>query len=136
MSAVGMSTVDMSEVRVDVWIWSVRLYKTRSAATADCRAGHIRVNGNRAKPAQSVKIGDRVVARTTAGERTVVVRRLITKRVGATVAAECLEDLTPPPPPKEERTVMPRRDPGAGRPTKRDRRQMDRLRGTDAHDSR
>jgi len=114
--------------RVDVWASSVRLYKTRSIASAECRAGHVRVNGVKAKPAVPVKVGDKVEALTDGGLRTVVVTRIIVKRVGAAVAVTCFADHTPPPLPKEEVSSMPRRDRGAGRPTKRDRRALDRLR--------
>jgi ribosome-associated heat shock protein Hsp15 len=115
--------------RVDSWIWAVRLAKTRSAATAACRAGHVQVNGERAKAAQPVRVGDEVRLRTADAERTVTVARLVVKRVGAIVAAECLVDLTPPPPPKEERPLTVLRDRGAGRPTKRERRDLEKLRG-------
>ena len=115
--------------RADVWISSVRLYRTRSIASHECKAGHVRINGTKAKPAQAVKIGDRIEVLTEGGQRIVVVTRIIVKRVGAAVAVECYDDLTPPPPPKEEIAVMPRRDRGAGRPTKRERRETDRLRG-------
>ncbi|CAN5369138.1 hypothetical protein BH09ACT10_BH09ACT10_29050 [soil metagenome] len=111
-----------------MWTSSVRLYKNRSLASKECRAGHIRINGAKAKPAQPVKVGDRVEALTEGGLRTVIVTRIIVKRVGAAVAVECYDDLTPPPPPKEEVAIMPRRDRGAGRPTKRDRRAFDKLR--------
>ena len=114
--------------RADVWTSSVRLYKTRSAASSACRAGHVRINGAKAKPAQPVHVGDRVEALTAGGQRIVVVTRLIVKRVGAAVAVTCFEDHSPPPPPKEERLSVPQRDRGAGRPTKRDRRALDRLR--------
>lgn len=114
--------------RADVWISSVRLYKTRSIASSECKAGHVRINGAKAKPAQPIKIGDRVEALTEGGMRIVVVTRIIVKRVGAAAAVECYEDHSPPPPPKEEVAFMPRRDRGAGRPTKRDRRALDRLR--------
>ncbi|MFN8157533.1 MAG: S4 domain-containing protein [Candidatus Nanopelagicales bacterium] len=116
-------------VRVDAWTWAVRVYPTRSAASAACKAGHVKVNGASAKPAQHVKPGDTVRARTPAGERILVVRGLLEKRVSATVAAESYDDLTPPPPPKEERPAVPVRERGSGRPTKRERRQTERLRG-------
>lgn len=116
-------------VRVDAWIWSVRLAKTRSAAGAACRAGHVRVNGERAKPAQPVRAGDEVRVRQEGRERIVIVQRTIAKRVGAPVAAECLIDKSPPPPPRELLAALPVRDRGTGRPTKRDRRETDRLRG-------
>lgn len=115
--------------RVDAWIWAVRLAKTRSAATALCKAGHVRVNGERAKPAHPVRPGDEVRVRTEVVTRTVVVRELLVKRVGAPRAVAAYEDRTPPPPPREERVVIGARDRGAGRPTKRDRRAIDRLFG-------
>jgi len=118
-----------ASTRVDSWIWAVRLAKTRSAATAACRAGHVQVNGERAKAAQPVHIGDEVRLRNTDLERTVQVARLVAKRVGASVAVECLVDLTPPPPPREEVAATIQRDRGAGRPTKRERRDLEKLRG-------
>lgn len=113
--------------RVDAWLWAIRIFKTRSAATASSKAGHISVNDERAKPAQSVRIGDIVTVRIEGDERTFKVARLIVKRVGAPVAVECYVDLTPPKPPREERVLTVVRDRGAGRPTKRDRRVIDRL---------
>lgn len=116
-------------VRIDAWIWSVRLTKTRSIAATACRAGHVRLNGERVKPAQAVRPGDEVRLRQEGYERVVVVKRLIRKRVGAPVAVECYEDNSPPPPPREAVAPAGIRDRGAGRPTKRDRREMEHLRG-------
>ena len=116
-------------VRVDSWIWAVRLTKTRSAAGAACRGGHVRVNGATAKPAQQVSIGDEVRVRLSGRERIVEVTRPIAKRVSAAVAAECLIDRSPPPPSREILASVPRRDRGAGRPTKRERRELDQFRG-------
>ena len=113
--------------RVDAWLWAIRVYKTRSAATAASKAGHVTVNDERAKPAQSVRIGDTVRVRIESEERILQVARLIVKRVGAPVAVECYLDLTPPKPPREERALTVVRERGAGRPTKRDRRVIDRL---------
>ncbi len=121
-----------SSARVDAWIWAVRLVKTRSLATKACRAGHVRVNGERAKAAQSLRPGDEVRLREAGFDRVLVVRRLIVKRVSATVAAESYTDLTPPPPPREEVPLAPFRDRGAGRPTKRERRDLEKLRGREA----
>jgi ribosome-associated heat shock protein Hsp15 len=118
-----------SSVRVDSWAWAVRLYKTRSAASAACKAGHVRVNGEKAKPAQTVRVGDEVRARVAETDRILIARKLIGKRVGATVAADCFDDRTPPPPPKAEAPLAVVRDRGAGRPTKRDRRILDQFRG-------
>ncbi|QPP05513.1 RNA-binding S4 domain-containing protein [Streptomyces bathyalis] len=122
---------DAGTVRVDVWIWSVRLTKTRSTAASACRAGHVRVNGDRVKPAHPLRPGDQVRVRNAGRERVVVVSRIIRKRVGAPVAVECYTDHSPPPPPREAVAPAGRRDRGAGRPTKRDRREMERLRGMD-----
>lgn len=121
--------MESGSVRVDSWTWAVRLYKTRSQATAGCRAGHVRVNGERAKAAQPVHLGDEVRVRSAGFDRILVVRRLITKRVGAPEAAAAYADLTPPPPARSETPLAPVRDRGAGRPTKRERREFERLRG-------
>ncbi|MGZ4705849.1 MAG: RNA-binding S4 domain-containing protein [Acidimicrobiales bacterium] len=119
----------MDETRVDRWLWAVRMYKTRSEATTACRGGHVRVNGSPAKPASHVRIGDRVSARVHGLDRVLEVVRVIDKRVGAPVAAECLVDHSPPPPPRDESAPTFVRDPSAGRPTKKDRRSIDRFRG-------
>ncbi|MEV5984208.1 RNA-binding S4 domain-containing protein [Streptomyces sp. NPDC052051] len=116
-------------VRIDSWIWSVRLVKTRSMGATACRGGHVRLNGERVKPAHSVRVGDEVRLRHEGRERIVVVKRLIRKRVGAPVAVQCYIDNSPPPPPREAVAPAGIRDRGAGRPTKRDRRDMERLRG-------
>jgi ribosome-associated heat shock protein Hsp15 len=118
--------------RVDSWIWSVRLAKTRSAASGACRAGHVRVNGVRVKPAHAVRAGDEVRLRFEGRERVVVVQRVITKRAGAPVAVECYIDNSPPPPPREEAAAVPARDRGTGRPTKRERRSIEKLLGRSA----
>lgn len=122
-----MATV--GDVRIDAWVWSVRLVGSRSAATAACRAGHVRIGGERVKPAQRVRVGDEVRVLTPGGERLVVVRQLLAKRVGAPVAREAYEDRTPEAPPRVEVPTDVRRDRGSGRPTKRDRRELQRLRG-------
>lgn len=115
----------MTSVRVDVWLWSIRLTPTRSAATELCRGGHVTVNGTAAKPATPVKVGDRVEARVGQRQRVVEVVRIIHKRVGAPVAAECFVDMSP----LVEKIAPPlQRDRGAGRPTKRERREIDRFR--------
>ena len=115
--------------RVDSWIWSVRLAKTRSAASSACRAGHVRVNGARVKPAHPIRAGDEVRIREDGYEHIVVVTRVISKRVGAPVAAECYIDRSPPRPPRETAVPVAARERGAGRPTKRERRSIDRLLG-------
>lgn len=124
-----MTVEARGSVRADAWAWAVRLYATRSASSAACKAGHVKVNGASAKPSHPVKLGDTVRARTPGGERIVVVTGLIEKRTSATIAVTKYDDLTPPPPPKAERPAVPERERGSGRPTKRDRRITERLRG-------
>jgi ribosome-associated heat shock protein Hsp15 len=119
----------MEETRVDRWLWSVRLFKTRSAATEACKAGHVKMDGARVKPAATVRVGDTISARVGDRDRVVEVARIVTTRVGAPVAAECLVDHSPPPPPREVAAPVPYRERGAGRPSKKDRRELDRQRG-------
>jgi len=118
------------ETRVDRWLWAVRVFKTRAAATAACRGGHVRVNGSPAKAATPVRVGSRVEVTVHGTRRSLEVVQVIDKRVGAPIAATCLVDHTPPPTPEDQGLGGPAfaRDRGAGRPTKRDRRQIDRFR--------
>jgi ribosome-associated heat shock protein Hsp15 len=119
----------VDKARVDRWLWAVRLVKTRSGAAQACRAGHVQVNGARAKPAAPVKVGDTVRMRAGDRERVVEVVRLLETRVGAELAATCLIDRSPPPPPRDPLARQGYRPVGAGRPTKRQRRDLDRARG-------
>lgn len=112
--------------RVDRWLWAVRLCSTRSEATEACRGGHVKVNGRTAKPATPIAVGARVEAHVHGRDRVVEVTKVIDKRVGAPLAVECYEDHSPPPPPRDP--LFDSRPPGSGRPTKRDRRQLDRWR--------
>ena len=119
----------VESTRVDRWLWSVRLVKTRSDAAEACRGGHVRVNGRPAKPATTVSPGDEVRTRVGQTTRVVEVVRVIQKRVGAADAATCFLDRTPKSAPAETIAVAAR-DRGAGRPTKRDRRMLDKLRAS------
>lgn len=116
-------------VRVDVWLWSVRQARSRSAATAACRAGHVRVNGETAKPAQHVRVGDEVRYRVDGFDRFLRVRALLRKRVGAPLARTAYEDFSPPRPSPLDAPAAIIRPRGAGRPTKKERRQLDALMG-------
>ena len=116
-------------MRVDQWLWTTRFFKSRSLATAACRAGKVRVNGTVAKASSLVKVGDRVSWRDPVRAREVQVVALLPRRVGAPEAALAYVDFSPALPPKEDRGALPQRDRGAGRPEKKDRRELDRLRG-------
>jgi ribosome-associated heat shock protein Hsp15 len=119
----------VDETRVDRWLWAVRLYKTRAVATDACKGGHVTVDGRSAKPSMPVHVGSRVQAQVGPRLRILEVAEVIEKRVGAPRAAECFVDHSPPPPPKEEGPLDLGHVPGSGRPTKRDRRKLDRFRG-------
>lgn len=121
----------MNEVRIDKYLWSIRVFKTRSEATDACKGGKVRVNGNDIKPSRDVKVGDVIVVRKGAVTYTYKVLELIDKRQGPKLVSQYVENLTP----EEElaklkapvETFFLKRDRGAGRPTKKDRRQMDAL---------
>ena len=118
-------------MRLDQWLWNVRVYKTRTNATDAIKAAHVTVNGLPAKPAREVRAGEMIVAQVGDITRTVRVIAFPSSRVGAKLVPDFAEDLTPP----EE--YSKRREPnfippilrpkGAGRPTKRDRREIDGL---------
>lgn len=118
--------------RIDVWLWSVRAYKSRSLATGAVKGGHIRLNGDPVKPSHDVKPGDTVTIHTPGWDRVLKVINPIAKRVSAKLAVEAYEDLSAPRPTYLSAPPA-RRGRGAGRPTKKDRRQIDRLQGRDSH---
>ena len=119
--------------RLDAWLWAVRLYKTRSLATAAVRGGHVRVDDKLAKASQEVVTGQVIRVRRAEHEDKIVevVNPTMAKRVGAPEAQAAYLDKTPekPAPIPEMVGRIAVRDRGAGRPTKRDRRDLDRLRG-------
>jgi ribosome-associated heat shock protein Hsp15 len=117
----------MESVRVDKWLWAARMFKTRSMATKACGAGHVQVNGETAKPALKVKIGDHVEVLTPARLRILEILALGDKRGPASVAQGLYADHTPPEPEKEDPAVF--RERGSGRPSKRQRRSLRKLRG-------
>ena len=121
----------MAEVRIDKYLWSIRVFKTRSEATDACKGGKIRVNGADTKPSKMVKVGDTIVARKGAVTYTYKVLDLIDKRQGAKLVPNYAENQTPPEELAKLRapieTFFLKRDRGAGRPTKKDRRQMEAL---------
>ena len=123
--------LDTDATRIDRWLCAVRLVKTRPLATRLCEAGHVVVNGSPAKPSTKVRAGDRVEALIAERERIVEVTRPIESRVGAAVAVTCYVDHSPPVVRESGPTVALIR--GEGRPGKRLRRELERLRrGADA----
>ena len=121
----------MEEVRIDKYLWAIRVYKTRSEATDACNGGKVRLNGVDPKPSKAVRPGDMIVIRKGAVTYTYKVLALVDKRQGAKLVPQYAENLTP----NEEmdklhapvETFFLKRDRGAGRPTKKDRRQMENL---------
>ncbi|GAA3738818.1 hypothetical protein GCM10022402_18380 [Salinactinospora qingdaonensis] len=113
---------------MDRWLWAVRLLKTRAEAAQACRGGHVRVNNRRVKPAAAVRVGDTVRVRAHGKTRIVEITHVIDKRVGAPIAVRCYIDNTPATPPAREQGSVPRRAPGTGGPSKRERRQLERFR--------
>jgi ribosome-associated heat shock protein Hsp15 len=117
-------------MRVDKWLWAARVFKTRGLAAGACDGGKVDVNAQAARPARALRPGDVVRVTLPQGRHRVLkVARLDGRRGPAVVARQLFEDLTPPEPPRTRLAPPPRRQPGAGRPTKRERREIDRLRG-------
>ena len=121
---------ELTKIRIDKWLWAVRAFKTRSQAAAACDGGKIRIEGTGVKPAYNLKVGETVTFSVGPLKKIWKVLELIEKRVGAPVAQACYEDLSPPPPEKglESDFYFPTRDRGEGRPTKKERRSIDKFR--------
>ena len=121
----------MESVRLDKYLWAIRIYKTRTDATDACKGGKVRLNGYDVKPSKEEKRGDVIVARKGAVSYTYRVLELVDKRQGAKLVPNYAENQTP----QEEldklrapvETFFLKRDRGTGRPTKKDRRQMESL---------
>ena len=117
------------EARIDKWLWSVRLYKTRSMATDACKKGQVTMNGTTMKPSKTIKEGDVVSVRKPPITYTFRVLKAIESRVGAKLVPEMLENITP----KEQYDILEmskisgfaNRMRGTGRPTKKERRDLD-----------
>ena len=122
--------MDPSPVRIDKWLWAVRLFKTRTLAAEACKAGQVEIAGQRIKPSRSVRIGEILSAKIGLITKTVRVLGLIDRRVGASIAKIHVEDLTPASEyaKLEEAKKQPVfHPPGFGRPTKRNRRAIERF---------
>ena len=120
----------LDSLRVDKWLWAARVFKTRSLAGTACDGGKVDINDEVAKPARRVRIGDLIAVTLPRGRRRILkVAGVDDQRGSAAVAKALFEDLTPPEPPRPLQAPPPRREAGAGRPTKRERRDIERLRG-------
>ena len=123
----------MDDPRLDKWLWSVRVFKTRPLATAACRAGHVLIGDLEAKPGRDVHVGEIITVRVGVITRTVKITGLPRSRVGAKQVAEFIADLTPAAEYERAKQAgiehMLARQRGSGRPTKKDRRDMGRLFG-------
>ncbi len=117
----------MESVRVDRWLCAARVFKSRTQAGDACGTGRVLVNGNAVKPSHLLRVGDEVRAHPERGLVILEVLALADRRLSSPAARELYLDRSPPPPPREPRVGV--RGRGEGRPTKRERRETDRLRG-------
>lgn len=121
----------MESVRLDKYLWAIRVFKTRSEATDACNGNKVKLNGVSAKPSKAVKEGDMLEIRKASALFTYRVIKLSESRMGAQLVPDFAENLTPESEleklhaPRE--TIVLQRDRGTGRPTKKDRRQLDDL---------
>lgn len=119
------------DIRIDKWLWCVRVFKTRADAAEACSLGRVTVNGNEAKPGRDVRVGDTITVRDGVLTRTLKALDLPRSRVAAKELATLVADLTPPEEYERQRQarddLLAPRERGAGRPTKRDRRVLDKL---------
>lgn len=127
-----MESTVQEAVRIDKWLCAARFYKTRSLAADACDGGKVEVNGHPAKPHKLVRVNDKLSFTHPSGPKEITVIGLSERRGPAPEARLLYEDHSPPPPPREERRFFappPLRPVGLGRPTKRERRETERLRG-------
>ena len=121
----------MEEVRVDKWLWAVRVFKTRSIATEACKKGRVSIGGVTIKPSRTIRVGEVITVRKPPIEYSFRVLQLLASRVGAKRVAEFMENVTPHAP--YELLELQRvsgfvdRAKGLGRPTKKDRRDLDQF---------
>lgn len=122
---------DLAKIRIDKYLWAIRIFKTRSLASEACKAGKVKLNGNNVKPAALVKIGDLYHIQKGIERKQILVKDLLERRVDAKTAAAYYEDLTPVEETYTYKTAfhapLLKRDRGTGRPTKKDRREIDEL---------
>lgn len=115
------------KVRVDQWLTAARIFKSRTSAQEACERGHVLVEGQPVRSSRAVMVGDKIEALAPRGRTIVRVLELANKRASPALARTYYEDMSPPPPPKDP--IVAARERGAGRPTKQDRRKIERFRG-------
>jgi ribosome-associated heat shock protein Hsp15 len=118
--------MSVGSVRIDRWLCASRVFKSRSLAQQACLGGLVKVNGLAVRPSHAVKVRDEVSAEAPRGPVVLIVLALAEKRLSPPEARSLYEDRSPPPPPPEERVAL--RPRGSGRPTKTQRRALERLR--------
>ncbi|GAA4519075.1 hypothetical protein GCM10023173_21490 [Sphingobacterium thermophilum] len=126
---------ESEKLRIDKYLWAIRIFKTRSLATEACKAGRVKLSGQNVKASYVVKVGDTFTIQKGIEKKVVKVTGLLERRVDAKTAVQYYEDLTP----VEEtygfksmfHAPILKRDRGTGRPTKRDRREIDELQSSD-----
>lgn len=122
---------ETEKLRIDKYLWSIRIFKTRSLATEACKAGRVKLNGQNIKPSYVVKVGETYAVQKGIERKLLLVTGLLDKRVDAKTAAQFYEDKTPVEETYAFKSVFHapvlKRDRGTGRPTKRDRREIDGL---------
>lgn len=129
---------ELNKTRIDKWLWATRWFKTRTQATDACNSGKVKVENQNVKPAYQIQPGQTIVFQKSGIKNTVVVQKIIEKRVGAPLAQKCFTDMTPP----EEKEKLSSafrinyemRDKGIGRPTKKDRREIERFKNNEDED--
>ena len=123
---------DITSVRIDIWLWAVRAFKTRSLAAAACKNSQVFVSERECKPSRQVRVGDHIVFTKGVLTQTFVVKALLEKRVGAKLVSEFREDATPDEMYRKahdyaqnRRMQVAEREKGTGRPSKKERRDLD-----------
>lgn len=128
-------TNSQPSIRIDKWLWAVRVFKTRNQASEACRGGKVKIDGNSVKPSREVRVGDVIEVQVALIKKVLRIKQMVKNRVGAKFVADLVEDLTPLE--EYEKLDMLRilnsekRDRGIGRPTKKDRRDIDHLKDAD-----
>lgn len=130
--------MEENKVRIDKWLWAVRIFKTRSLAAEECDKGHVRIGDFNVKASREVRVGDEIKVRIPPIERHYLVKQVTSKRMSAQLAVDFVQDVTP----QEKLDLMntakaygfEQRDRGVGRPTKRDRRMIDKFKDSDDDD--